>query len=72
MTGLKLREYQEQAVDFLYERNRAMILAPMGAGKTAIALSAMKELLRDGHAALVAASDLLAVRAALGVGAVTA
>ena len=47
---MKLRDYQEQAVDFLYERNRAMVLAPMGAGKTAIALTAMKEMLRDGHA----------------------
>lgn len=46
MNGLlKLRDYQEKAVDFLYENDRAMILASVGAGKTAIALTAMKEML---------------------------
>ena len=38
---MKLRPYQEQAADFLYEHDRAMILAPVGAGKTAITLTAM-------------------------------
>lgn len=47
---LKLRDYQEQAADFLYEHDRAMILAPVGAGKTAITLTAMWEMLRDDHA----------------------
>ena len=46
--GLKLRPYQDDAADFLYERDRAMILAPVGAGKTAITLTAMDEMLRDG------------------------
>jgi SNF2 family DNA or RNA helicase len=46
---VKLRDYQEQAADFLYEHDRAMILAPVGAGKTAITLTAMWEMLRDGH-----------------------
>jgi len=46
---LKLRDYQEQAADFLYGHDRAMILAPVGAGKTAITLTAMWEMLRDGH-----------------------
>jgi SNF2 family DNA or RNA helicase len=46
---LQLRPYQEQAATFLYERDRAMILAPVGAGKTAITLTAMDEMLRDGH-----------------------
>lgn len=46
---LKLREYQETAADFLYEHDRAMILAPVGAGKTAITLTAMWEMLRDEH-----------------------
>jgi len=32
---MNLRLYQEQAADFLYEHDRAMILAPVGAGKTA-------------------------------------
>ena len=30
---MKLREYQEEAADFLYEHDRAMVLAPVGAGK---------------------------------------
>jgi SNF2 family DNA or RNA helicase len=46
---LKLRPYQEQAVDFLYGHDRAMALAPVGAGKTAIALTAMQEMVRDGY-----------------------
>jgi hypothetical protein len=37
-------------VTFLFERDRAMILAPVGAGKTAITLTAMAEMKRDGHA----------------------
>ena len=49
MSGLKLRPYQEQAADFLYEHDRAMILAPVGAGKTAITLTAMNDMLRHGH-----------------------
>jgi len=32
----------------LYERNRAMILAPVGAGKTAITLTAMQDMLANG------------------------
>jgi SNF2 family DNA or RNA helicase len=46
--GLKLRPYQDDAADFLYERDRAMILAPVGAGKTAITLTAMQAMLDDG------------------------
>ena len=45
---MKLRPYQEQAVTFIYERDRSLVLAPVGAGKTAITLTAMEELLRDG------------------------
>ena len=45
---MKLRPYQEQAVTFIYERDRSLVLAPVGAGKTAITLTAMQELLRDG------------------------
>lgn len=44
-----LRPYQEQAADFLYEHDRAMVLAPVGAGKTAITITAMCDMLRDGH-----------------------
>jgi hypothetical protein len=46
--GLRLRPYQDDAADFLYERDRAMILAPVGAGKTAITLTAMQAMLNDG------------------------
>ena len=46
---LLLRPYQESAADFLYEHDRAMILAPVGAGKTAITLTAMRDMIRDGH-----------------------
>lgn len=44
-----LRPYQDEAADFLYEHDRAMILAPVGAGKTAITLTAMWAMLSDGH-----------------------
>jgi SNF2 family DNA or RNA helicase len=45
---VKLREYQETAADFLYEHDRAMILAPVGAGKTAITLTAMQAMIEGG------------------------
>ena len=45
---LSLRPYQESAADFLYEHDRAMVLAPVGAGKTALTLTAMRDALRDG------------------------
>jgi SNF2 family DNA or RNA helicase len=45
-----LRPYQNEAADFLYERDRAMILAPVGAGKTAITLTAMQDMLAAGVA----------------------
>jgi SNF2 family DNA or RNA helicase len=48
---MQLRPYQDEAADFLYERDRAMILAPVGAGKTAITLTAMRDMVMDGHAA---------------------
>ncbi len=44
---LTLRPYQNDAATFIYERDRSMILASVGAGKTAIALTAMSELLID-------------------------
>jgi len=46
---MELRPYQNTAADFLYEHDRAMILAPVGAGKTAITLTAMQDMLIDGH-----------------------
>jgi len=45
---MKPRPYQEAAADFLYEHDRAMVLAPVGAGKTMITLTAMRDALRDG------------------------
>lgn len=45
---MKLRPYQEQAADFLYASDRAMILAPVGAGKTAMTLTAMADATRNG------------------------
>jgi len=45
-----LRPYQNQAADFLFEHDRAMVLAPVGAGKTALTLVAIRDMLRDGHA----------------------
>ena len=47
---MNLRPYQQDAADFLYARPRAMVLAPVGAGKTAITLTAMTALLTDGEA----------------------
>jgi SNF2 family DNA or RNA helicase len=44
---MELRPYQDEAADFLYERDRAMILAPVGAGKTAITLTAMQDMLAN-------------------------
>jgi len=49
MPDYKLRPYQDAAADFLYGRDRAMLLAPVGAGKTAITLTAMYDMLQDGH-----------------------
>lgn len=47
---LQLRPYQDEAADFLFERDRAMILAPVGAGKTAITLTAMADMVDQGYA----------------------
>lgn len=45
---LALRPYQDDAADFLYARDRAMILAPVGAGKTCITLTAMADAIDGG------------------------
>ena len=44
-----LRPYQEDAADFLYAHDRAMVLAPVGAGKTAITLTAIRDMIIDKH-----------------------
>jgi SNF2 family DNA or RNA helicase len=46
---MKLRDYQEEAASFIYEHDRSLILAPVGAGKTALTLTAMKELHEEGY-----------------------
>jgi hypothetical protein len=57
-----LRSYQEHAASFLYEHDAAILVAPLGAGKGAAALTAIEELIRDGHRrhALVIAPKLVA------------
>jgi SNF2 family DNA or RNA helicase len=44
-----LRSYQQSAATFLYERDSALLVAPLGAGKGAAALTALAELIRDGQ-----------------------
>ena len=44
-----LRSYQQRAATLLYERDAALLIAPLGAGKGAAALTALAELIRDGQ-----------------------
>ena len=44
-----LRSYQQRAATYLYERDAAFLIAPLGAGKGAAALTAFAELVRDRH-----------------------
>ena len=46
---MELRPYQNAAATFMYERSFSMMLASVGAGKTASALTVMKDLLADGQ-----------------------
>jgi SNF2 family DNA or RNA helicase len=57
-----LRSYQERAATFLYERDAALLVAPLGAGKSTAALTAIAELIGDSHRrhALVIAPKLVA------------
>jgi hypothetical protein len=57
-----LRSYQQRAATYLYESDAAFMIAPLGAGKGAAALTALAELIRDGHRrhALVIAPKLVA------------
>jgi SNF2 domain-containing protein len=57
-----LRSYQSRAATWLYERDAAFLIAPLGAGKGAAALTAVAELIRDGERrhALVIAPKLVA------------
>jgi len=49
MNRLELRPYQHEAADFLFAHDRAMVLAPVGAGKSAITLTAMSDMTARGH-----------------------
>src|SRR6478736_1706628 len=57
-----LRSYQERAATWLYEHDAAFLIAKLGAGKGAAALTAFADLVRDGHRrhALVIAPKLVA------------
>jgi len=44
---LQLNKEQQDAVTHVYEYGQTYLIAPMGAGKTAVALTAMDELIRD-------------------------
>jgi SNF2 family DNA or RNA helicase len=57
-----LRSYQERAATWLYESDASFLIAPLGAGKGAAALTAFADLVRDGHRrhALVVAPKLVA------------
>ena len=57
-----LRSYQQRAATYLYERDAAFLIAPLGAGKGASALTALAELIRDRlrRHALVIAPKLVA------------
>jgi hypothetical protein len=44
-----LRTYQERSATFLFEHDAAFLIAPLGAGKGAAALTAGAELIRDSH-----------------------
>jgi hypothetical protein len=57
-----LRGYQQRAATWLYEHDAGFLVAPLGAGKSTAALTALAELIRDGHRrhALVIAPKLVA------------
>src|SRR5215831_1972993 len=57
-----LYSYQQRAATWFYERDAAFLIAPLGAGKGAAALTALADLIRDGHRrhALVVAPKLVA------------
>ena len=61
-TARILRSYQQRAATFLYERDAAFLIAPLGAGKGAAALTALADLVRDEERrhALVIAPKLVA------------
>src|SRR5215471_8025185 len=61
-TARTLYGYQQRAATWFYERDAAFLVAPLGAGKGAAALTAFADLIRDGERrhALVIAPKLVA------------
>jgi hypothetical protein len=45
----ELHEYQQNAIDWLYEHDGALALLPVGAGKSVIGWTAAQELMQAGH-----------------------
>lgn len=45
----ELHEYQQNAIDYLYENDSALALLPVGAGKSVIGWTAAQELMRAGY-----------------------
>jgi len=44
-----LHEYQQSAIDWIYNHDASLALCPVGAGKTVLAWTAIAELMDDGH-----------------------
>jgi hypothetical protein len=44
-----LHTYQQDAITYLYEHDHALALMPVGAGKTVVTMTALQELMADGH-----------------------
>jgi hypothetical protein len=44
-----LHEYQQAAIDWIFEHDRSMALCPVGSGKTVISWTAVAELMDGGH-----------------------
>ena len=45
---LKLKAAQQRAIDFIYNQDASILVAPTGAGKTVICLTAINELIKAG------------------------
>jgi hypothetical protein len=44
-----MHEYQQKAIDWIFEHDRSLALCPVGSGKTAISWTAIAELMDGGH-----------------------
>lgn len=43
-----LHEYQQKAIDWIFEHDRSLALMPVGAGKTVVTMTALQELMAEG------------------------